>query len=153
MEIVDILTPARIAINVGVASKKAVLEELARLEVVETVVFTPAQGFDSLISRERLGSTGLGNGIAIPHGRIARLEVMVGALLRTSRPIDFDAIDGEPADLFFALFVPDQTTDAHLAMLAKLAEVFSNQPLVDKLRSSDSAKSIHDLLRTPPENR
>ncbi|MFT4580710.1 MAG: PTS system nitrogen regulatory IIA component [Gammaproteobacteria bacterium] len=153
MEIVDILTPARIAIDVGVASKKAVLEELARLGATEAFGFTPAQAFDSLVSRERLGSTGLGNGIAIPHGRVAHLEVMVGALLRTNNPIDFDAIDGAPADLFFALFVPDQTTEEHLAMLAKLAEVFSDQPLVDKLRSSDSTKSIHDLLGLPSENR
>ncbi|MFT4561399.1 MAG: PTS system nitrogen regulatory IIA component [Gammaproteobacteria bacterium] len=153
MEIVDILTPTRIAIDVGVASKKGVLEELARLGATEISGFTPAQAFDSLVTRERLGSTALGNGIAIPHGRIARLDVMVGALLRTTSPIDFDAIDGEPADLFFALFVPDQTTEEHLAMLAKLAEAFSDQPLVDKLRCLDSVENIHNLLGTRPQAR
>lgn len=146
MEIVDILTPARVSIDVHVASKKAALEELARLGASNIQGLTPAQAFDSLVSRERLGSTGLGNGIAIPHGRIRRLERTVGAFIRTAKGVDFDSIDGTPVDLFFALFVPIETTEEHLAMLAKLAEIFSNEPLVDELRRSPNGNNIHELL-------
>ncbi len=149
MEIADILTLKHISIDVQVASKKSALEELARLGASDIQSLTPAQAFDSLVSRERLGSTGLGNGIAIPHGRIKRLERTVGAFIRTNEGVDFDSIDGVSVDLFFALFVPLETTDEHLAMLAKLAEVFSNEPLVDELRRSATCEIIHALLVGP----
>ena len=146
MKIADILTPARITLDVRSTSKKAVLEGLARLAAGNTQGLTPAQAFDSLISREHLGSTGLGNGIAIPHGRISHLKIMVGAFLRTENAIDFDAIDGDPVDLFFALFVPERTTEEHLDMLANLAHAFSDEDLVDKLRGPLSPQQIHRLL-------
>ena len=146
MKIADILTPARITLDVRSASKKAVLEDLARLVAGNTQGLTPAQAFDSLVSRERLGSTGLGNGIAIPHGRISHLKTMVGAFVRTENAIDFDAIDGDPVDLFFALFVPERTTEEHLEMLANLAHAFSDEDLVDKLRGPLSPQQIHRLL-------
>lgn len=146
MEIVDILPPESIAINVSAASKKAVLEELARLVSRNVPSLTPAQAFDGLILRERLGSTGLGNGIAIPHGRIRHLPAMAGAFLRTDTAIDFDAIDGEPVDLFFALFVPEDTTEEHLVMLSHLAEAFSDEGLVCKLREVESAQKVHSIL-------
>jgi nitrogen PTS system EIIA component len=146
MEIVDILTPARVALGVPATSKKAVLEELARLVARDTPELTPAQAFDGLILRERLGSTGLGNGVAIPHGRIAHLPAMVGAFLRTASAIDFDAVDGEPVDLFFALFVPQEATEEHLAMLANLAESFSDAGLVSRLRELTSPETVHSLL-------
>jgi PTS system nitrogen regulatory IIA component len=153
MEIVDILSLSHIAIDVRAASKKAVMEELARLATKDTPGLTPAQAFDSLVSRERLGSTGLGNGIAIPHGRVANLPVMVGAFLRTEAAIDFDAIDGAPADLFFALLVPEQTTDEHLTMLANLASVFSEERLVDMLRESNTTQKIHEILQASSTDR
>ena len=147
MDIADILTVERIAIDVDANSKKGVLEELARLAASgPPEELTPAQAFDGLIGRERLGSTGLGNGIAIPHGRIDHLTATRGAFLRSSKPIDFDAIDGEPVDLFFALFVPADTTEEHLAVLSMLAESFSDQRIVDRLRTLDSRESIHALL-------
>jgi PTS system nitrogen regulatory IIA component len=146
MEIGDILTSARVAIGVHVASKKAVLEELARLVTSDTEALTPAQAFDGLVLRERLGSTGLGHGIAIPHGRVEHLAATVGAFLRTASAIDFDATDGEPVDLFFALFVPQNTTEEHLAMLANLAELFSDENVVQRLRGLGSSKQIHLLL-------
>lgn len=146
MRITDILPQTRVAINVNAASKKAVLEELARLVASDTPDLTPAQAFDGLVYRERLGSTGLGNGIAIPHGRIEHLSATVGAFLRTESAIDFDAVDGKPVDLFFALFVPQEATDEHLAMLASLAEAFSNDELVGKLRMLTTAQNIHSLL-------
>ncbi|TDJ62931.1 MAG: PTS sugar transporter subunit IIA [Proteobacteria bacterium] len=146
MGVVDILTPARITIDVHAASKKAVLEVLARLVTGDTSQLTPAQAFDGLIVRERLGSTGLGHGIAIPHARIEHLSVMVGAFLRTHSAVDFDAIDGKPVDLFFALIVPVDTTEQHLAMLANLARSFSDPKLVASLREVASTQMIHALL-------
>ncbi len=152
MGIVDILTPTRIAIGVQVASKKAVLEHLARLVSTDTLELAPAQAFDGLVTRERLGSTGLGKGIAIPHGRIDHLSAMVGAFLRTEAAIDFDAIDGEAVDLFFALFVPKNTNEEHLAMLANLAELFTDDVLIGKLRELTSTQKIHSLLIGPSAN-
>jgi len=146
MQIADILPASRVAIDVPVLSKKAVLEELARLVAVDTPNLTPAQAFDGLIARERLGSTGLGNGIAIPHGRIPHLQAMQGAFLRTATAIDFDAIDGEPVDLFFALFVPQDTTAEHNATLAELARLFVDEALVRELRERTAAETVHRLL-------
>ncbi len=146
MQILDILTQARVAIDVHAASKKAVLEELARLVASDTHELTPAQAFDGLVFRERLGSTGLGNGIAIPHGRIKHLSTTVGAFLRTESAIDFDTIDGDPVDLFFALFVPQEATEEHLTMLASLAEALSDEELVAKLRMLATTQEIHAQL-------
>jgi PTS system nitrogen regulatory IIA component len=146
MQIADILPASRVAIDVPALSKKAALEELARLVATDTPNLTPAQAFDGLIARERLGSTGLGNGIAIPHGRIAHLQAMQGAFLRTATPIDFDAVDGEPVDLFFALFVPKDTTAEHNDTLAKLARLFVDEKLVRELREQASAETVHRLL-------
>lgn len=146
MRIADILPASRVALDVPALSKKAVLEELARLVVIDSSNLTPAQAFDGLIARERLGSTGLGNGIAIPHGRIAHLQAMEGAFLRTATAIDYDAIDGEPVDLFFALFVPQDTTAEHNATLAELAKLFVDETLVNELREQASTETVHALL-------
>ena len=146
MQILDILSVERVAIDVHAASKKGALEELARLVARDTPELTPAQAFDGLVSRERLGSTGLGNGIAIPHGRIKHLSSTVGAFMRTASALDFDAVDGKPVDLFFALFVPQEATGEHLAMLASLAEAFSNEELVGTLRTLTTTQNIHALL-------
>ena len=146
MQIRDILSVERVAIGVDATSKKAVLEELARLVTLGLPDLTPVQAFDGLVSRERLGSTGLGNGIAIPHGRIKHLSTAIGAFLRTESALDFDAIDGQPVDLFFALFVPQEATDTHLTMLASLAKTFSNEILVGRLRMLTTTQTVHSLL-------
>jgi PTS system nitrogen regulatory IIA component len=148
MHIRDILSVERVAIGVDATSKKAVLEELARLVTLGLPDLTPVQAFDGLVSRERLGSTGLGNGIAIPHGRIKHLSTAIGAFLRTESALDFDAIDGQPVDLFFALFVPQEATDTHLTMLASLAKTFSNEILVGRLRMLTTTQTVHSLLVT-----
>tara|TARA_B100001123_G_C15309530_1_gene1023870 strand:- start:1321 stop:1770 length:450 start_codon:yes stop_codon:yes gene_type:complete len=148
MQIRDILSVERVAIGVDATSKKAVLEELARLVTLGLPDLTPVQAFDGLVSRERLGSTGLGNGIAIPHGRIKHLSTAIGAFLRTESALDFDAIDGQPVDLFFALFVPQEATDTHLTMLASLAKTFSNEILVGRLRMLTTTQTVHSLLVT-----
>ncbi len=128
------------------SSKKAALEQLARGASQGVPELTPAQAFDSLVERERLGSTALGQGIAIPHGRITHLKSMVGAFMRVDRGVEFDSIDGEPVDLFFALFVPANTNEKHLETLSHLAALFSDIEFVARLREETTVEKIHDLF-------
>jgi nitrogen PTS system EIIA component len=142
----EILTPSRVVVDVISSSKKSALEQLARGASQGVPELTPAQAFDSLVERERLGSTALGQGIAIPHGRIPHLKSMVGAFMRVSNGVEFDSIDGEPVDLFFALFVPSDTNEKHLEALSQLAALFSDIELVAQLRKEPSTDKIHRLL-------
>jgi len=134
MTIADILAPERVAVDVELTSKKAVLEALADLLASADRRLDAAEIFDSLVARERLGTTGLGAGIAIPHGRISVDGVACGAFIRTSKPLGFDAVDNAPVDLFFALCVPRDATQVHLDLLAALAARFSDQQFVSELR-------------------
>jgi PTS system nitrogen regulatory IIA component len=101
---------------------------------------------DRLLERERLGSTGLGRGVAIPHGRLEDCDRAIGAFLFLEKPVDFDAIDSQPVDLIFALLVPQECNDEHLMILAQLAEKFSNEAFVAELRNQASASEIHKML-------
>lgn len=150
MDLGDILTPSRVALDVVSSSKKSALEQLARGASQGVPELTPAQAFDSLVERERLGSTALGQGIAIPHGRIKHLKSMVGAFMRVSQGVEFDSIDGEPVDLFFALFVPTDTNEKHLETLSHLAALFSDVELVSRLRKENSVEKIHEILISEP---
>ncbi len=153
MQIADILRPEGVACNVVANSKKGALELLAELIVRESPQLTKNEVFDSLFARERLGTTGLGNGVAIPHGRSAHIEHAVGAFLKIVEGIDFDAVDGKPVDVLFALLVPEQCTDEHLRILARLADLFSRQPVLDALREADTAQAFKlltdDGVRSP----
>ena len=149
MKIADILSPERIAVGAKISSKKAVLEELARLVALANSRLTAAAVFDSLLARERLGSTALGSGIAIPHGRLSFQDHTVGAFLRIDKGVDYDAVDNNPVDLFFALSVPDSATEEHLQLLATLARAFSDETLLKNLRSAGSVAAIYDLLIQP----
>ena len=150
MNLDEILTPSRVVVDVISSSKKSALEQLARGASQGVPELTPAQAFDSLVERERLGSTALGQGIAIPHGRIPHLKSMVGAFMRVSNGVKFDSIDGEPVDLFFALFVPSDTNEKHLEALSHLAALFSDIELVARLRKEPSTDKIHRLLVAEP---
>jgi len=126
----DLLSGNRIRLASGASSKKRVLEEVAELFATSVPELTPEKArekvFNKLLERERLGSTGLGQGIALPHARMKGISEARGALLRLKSGIDFDAIDGQPVDLVFALLVPEQATDQHLQLLAMLAARFSD---------------------------
>lgn len=150
--IADILSPGRVLCDVEATSKKAVLERLASLVAAEVPQHTPAEIFDSLIARERLGSTGVGHGVAIPHGRLGHCDRAYGAFMRTHASVDFDAIDRQPVDLFFALLVPEQATDAHLHLLAQLAEMFSDKQLLERLRAEQSPDDLFELLTDRSSN-
>ena len=140
----DILTPERALLNVAVTSKKKLLEFLAGFVTEQLPGSTADDIFDRLLSRERLGSTGIGEGVAIPHCRLAGIDQAMGALFTLKDPIDFDAIDQRPVDLLFFLLVPEEACDEHLGTLAKLAESFSQESCRAQLRSAQSDK---DLLR------
>lgn len=146
MHIADLLTAERVACGDPSASKKRVLEQLSALIAGGQQALNPTDIFDSLLARERLGSTGLGHGVAIPHGRVKNGTVTVGAFIKLQKPIDFDAVDGEPVDLLFGLLVPEQSTQEHLQLLAQLAEMFSDAAFVASLRSAESAAELHTRL-------
>ncbi|MEH6624855.1 MAG: PTS IIA-like nitrogen regulatory protein PtsN [Motiliproteus sp.] len=125
------------------SSKKRIIENASQL-IADTAESLDAEEiFAGLIGRERLGSTGLGEGVAIPHCRLDSCQETTGALVKLPEPIDFDAIDGNPVDLLFVLIVPTEATEAHLQTLAALAELFSQAEFREALRRSDDADSLY----------
>ena len=146
MQISDILQPERIVCQRDSTSKKRSLELLSELLAGALPDFAGGEIFDSLIGRERLGSTGLGKGVALPHGRLSGLKKPIGAMAILKHGTDFDAIDHNPVDLLFALLVPEESTDEHLQILAHLATMFSNQEFCAKLRSCNSSEQCYKLV-------
>ncbi|MEZ5544990.1 MAG: PTS sugar transporter subunit IIA [Lysobacteraceae bacterium] len=147
MHLIDLLTPAQVRAGVAVASKKRLLELCASLlsaPAANLALERPI--FDSLCARERLGSTSLGHGVAIPHGRIEGLAAPSGAFLRLSDPLPFDAADGEPVDLVFALVVPEHYTQQHLTLLSHLAEMFSDSACRQRLRQASDDQALFAAL-------
>ena len=146
MKIEDLIVLERISCDKSSGSKKKALEALSALLVTDASDMSQDEIFESLISRERLGSTGLGHGVALPHARLPGREHAIGAFIKLDTPVDFDAIDNQPTDLLFCLLVPDHFTDEHLDILAKLAKIFSDDTFCKTLRSSDSEEQIYELL-------
>lgn len=146
MEISQILTPDRVLHNVTVKSKKSALETLAGLIASADPEITQAEVFESLIARERLGSTGLGHGIALPHGRRKGGTQTIAAFLRLDAGIQYDAIDQKPVDLLFALLVPEESTDVHLKILSRIATMFNDTSLADAVRSAETTETVYTLL-------
>ena len=146
MEISEILSPERVVSRTGLNSKKAALESLAGLISSSDPGLTQSEVFESLIVREKLGSTGLGQGIALPHGRRKGGNQTVGAFMQLQNGVPYDAIDQKPVDLFFALLVPEDSTEEHLEILSKLANIFSDADVVTTIRNCESTKIIFELL-------
>src|SRR4030081_921584 len=143
--IAKLLPPSNILLDLDVTSKKRMFEQAGLL-------FENNQGvarslvFDSLFARERLGSTGLGQGVAIPHGRIKGLKEAVGAFVRLAQPVPFDAPDGKPVSLVFLLLVPEQATEQHLRVLSELAQMLSDRELREKLSTDTDASTLHQHI-------
>ncbi len=146
MKISDILSPERIRCAASPTSKKRALEEVGALLLNADASLTQGEIFDSLLSRERLGSTGLGHGVAIPHGRVDSATSTIGAFLQLGQGIDFDAIDDQPVDLLFGLLVPAESTEEHLQILAQLAKMFSDKKFCEQLRHSNNNEELYTLL-------
>ena len=143
--VAKLLPPANVAVDISVSSKKRLFEHLGLLfenhhGIARSVVF------DSMFARERLGSTALGHGIALPHGRIKGLKDALGAFLRLSAPVPFDAPDGKPVNLVFALLVPEQATEKHLQILSELAQMFSDRGLREAMSAAADPASPHQLI-------
>ena len=146
MLIESILTPRRTRCGLSGGSKKRALELLASTIAEDMPIIDADELFRHLVSRERLGSTGLGQGIAIPHCRIDNLTGPIGALITLNNPVAFDAIDSEPVDILFALLVPEDTHDNHLQILSSLAEAFTNTDIRQSLRQADSDNTLFEAI-------
>lgn len=145
MDIDDLLTPESVIARLKVGSKKQALQDLARKAAQITGLGERAI-FDVLLERERLGTTGVGNGIAIPHGKLAELDRIVGVFARLERPIDFDAIDERPVDLLFLLLAPDSAGADHLKALARVSRLFRDRATCEKLRGTDRGDALFAIL-------
>jgi PTS system nitrogen regulatory IIA component len=146
MEIEDLLSsPAQVMPRLKVLSKKQALQELAR-RAAEITGVHERQIFDVLLERERLGTTGVGNGIAIPHGKLADVKQMFGLFARLEHPVDFDAIDEQPVDLIFLLLAPEGAGADHLKALARVSRLLRDRAICEKLRGADQAEAIYALL-------
>jgi PTS system nitrogen regulatory IIA component len=143
--ITQLLAPENIVLDLDASSKKRVFEHVGLLFENNQGIARSAV-FDSLFAREKLGSTGLGRGIAIPHGRIKGLKEARGAFLRLTTPVPFDSPDGKPVSLLFVLLVPEQATEQHLQILSELAERFSDRACREALHTADSAEAIRQLF-------
>ncbi len=146
MKIRDILTPQSTNCNVPGRSKKRVLENLSHLIADQTTGMDADQLYQSFLYRERLGSTGIGSGIAIPHCRLAGCPKVMGAFLTLADPVDFDAVDGDPVDLVFALVVPEEQHEEHLAVLAAVAALLQDETKRNQLRDTATDQSLFDLI-------
>jgi len=145
MQIDHILTPERIFSGVQGGSKKRVLELIGKL-VAQHTNLDPDAIYENLIAREKLGSTGFGNGIAIPHCRLEDCHQAIGALLQLDGKIDFDALDGQPVDLIFVLLVPQEATEQHLQILKMLAGKLDRADLRDALRAAPDADALYRVM-------
>lgn len=141
----DLITPRAILSNLKAGNKKQALQEMAR-KASELTGQHERAIFDVLLERERLGTTGVGHGIAIPHGKLSGLDRVHGVFARMERPIDFDAIDEQPVDLIFLLLAPEHAGADHLKALARVSRLLRDQSMCEKLRGSESADAIYALL-------
>lgn len=146
MQLADLLAPNAVSVRDDITSKKRALEEVSRLLAAGAELVAEKDVFTSLINREKLGSTGLGDGVAIPHGRVKGLDTAVAAFIRLKRGIDFDANDEAPVDLVFGLLVPQQAHSEHLQILAQIAEQLQDEAQLAAIRAATDAAELHQLI-------
>jgi len=151
MEIEDLVNPSRVVPALKATSKKQVLQELARRAAQDTGLHE-RNVFDVLLERERLGTTGVGNGIAIPHGRFSALESIYGLFARLESPVDFDAVDDQPVDLVFLLLAPETAGADHLKALARVSRLLRDRTICDKLRGADGADALYAVLTSSAQS-
>ncbi|SIO41249.1 PTS IIA-like nitrogen regulatory protein PtsN [Salinivibrio sp. ES.052] len=145
MELKDVLSVDCTRSAVHCSSKKRALEIIS--QVAANKLDTNAQKlFECMLSREKLGTTGIGAGIAIPHGRTLNSQQAVGVLLQCAEPIEFDAVDKRPVDLLFALLVPDEQCKVHLQTLSVIAEKLNDKKLCRQLRNADSDQELYNII-------
>ena len=143
--IAKLLPPANVVVGLEASNKKRAFEQ-AGLLFENNHGIGRSTVFDSLFAREKLGSTGLGQGIAIPHGRIKGLKDALGAFIRLAEPVPFDAPDGRPVTMLFVLLVPEQANEHHLQLLSELAQMFSDRAFREQLMSAPDSLAVHGLF-------
>ena len=152
MDIAELISPEGVVPNLRATSKKQALQELAR-RAAEITGLAERAIFDVLVEREKLGTTGVGNGIAIPHGKLATLTRLYGLFARLEKPIDFDSIDEQPVDLIFLLLAPKSAGADHLKALARISRLLRDKSVCEKLRATDTAEGLYALLTDSPASR
>jgi PTS system nitrogen regulatory IIA component len=145
MEIEDLISPAHVVARLKASNKKQVLQELAKRAAELTGLHERAI-FDVLLERERLGTTGVGNGIAIPHGKLPEVKGLFGLFARLDEPVDFDSIDEQPVDLIFLLLAPEGAGADHLKALARVSRLLRDRSICEKLRGTDQPDALYALL-------
>jgi PTS system nitrogen regulatory IIA component len=145
MQLIDLLTPKAIVSSLKATSKKQLLLELSD-KASELCGLPSREIFDALLQRERLGSTGIGDGVAIPHGKLTKLKNIFGIFARLERPIDFDALDGAPVDLVFLLITPETSGADHLKALACAARMLRDPGMVATIRATRDAGALYSLI-------
>ncbi len=146
MQVSELISPERIACGIDAHSKKRALEKLSELIAGDEAQLSSHEVFNSLLARERLGATGLGYGVAIPHGRLGDNPRTQAAFIKLAHGVDFGAADNQPVDLLFALLVPKESTDEHLEILAALAKLFNEEQFREELRAATSREQIYEVL-------
>jgi PTS system nitrogen regulatory IIA component len=150
MEIADILSLNAVLANLKAGSKKQLLQELAAVAARETGLHE-RKIFDVLLERERLGSTGVGKGIAIPHGKLGEIERLYAVFAKLPAAVDFEAIDEQPVDLIFLLLAPESAGADHLKALARVSRLLRDEDVCTRLRGSENAEALYALLTQPAE--
>ncbi len=145
MDIAELITPQSVIASLRSSNKRQLLQELAR-RAAPLVSLNDKTIFDTLLERERLGSTGIGAGTAVPHGRINGLARIFGLFARLEKPIPFEAVDDQPVDLVFLLLTPDSAGADHLKALARVSRLFRDRAVCQKLRGTDRADALYALL-------
>ncbi|WP_438951116.1 PTS IIA-like nitrogen regulatory protein PtsN [Porticoccus sp.] len=145
MKLIDVLTHNNTLASAEGGSKKRVLENLSSFLAERIDGVSENDLYQGLLARERLGSTGIGEGVAIPHCRLAGCEKITGALIKLADAVDFDAIDGEPVDLIFALIVPEEQNDEHLQVLSSIAELLQDESVRHALRGAGSDSDLYRI--------
>lgn len=145
MDLGDLISPESVIASLKAKSKKQVLQELAS-HAAKLTGLPEREIFDTLLQRERLGSTGVGHGVAIPHGKLPGLSKIKGMFARLEEPIDFDAVDREPVDLVFVLLAPEGAGADHLKALARISRLLRETTAIEKLRRSKDAAALYAVL-------
>jgi len=149
MQISDLLSPEGVLPSLKFKDKKHLLQHLS--EKAAGITHVPQlRILETLVERERLGTTGVGQGIAIPHGRLAELKKITGVFARLETPIEYDAVDNQPVDLVFMLLAPEGAGADHLKALARVSRLLRNQVSCEKLRKANTAEALYAILTEPP---
>ncbi len=150
MNISQLITPETTFCNISLSSKKKILEKVSS-ELAKSIECPTEEIFESLLSREKLGSTALGNGIAIPHGRVKSCNHATAVFLLLDEPVDYDALDNQPVDIVFAIMVPEKADNEQLKCLAEIAKVLSNPSLVAQIRNAHCNAALLEIFNKATE--